>query len=122
MKPKVIHIRNAPKGWTLDPNYVYIGRPRVIEGKEFTGKWGNLHPVGFRCPRCSTPDKEVIHQRGEAVVAFEVTLRSQLRWIDGLVHDIMNLKGKTLVCFCHPNPCHGDILATVCEELNKEEN
>lgn len=28
-----------------------------------------------------------------------------------------------LICVaCKPLPCHGDILATVCEELNKEEN
>ncbi|KFZ26318.1 MAG: hypothetical protein KQ78_01491 [Candidatus Izimaplasma bacterium HR2] len=30
---------------------------------------------------------------------------------------VKGLRGKILVCFCKPNPCHGDILAEYVERL-----
>jgi len=34
----------------------------------------------------------------------------------GLVHDLRELRGKTLGCYCAPKQCHGDFLA---RETNK---
>ena len=38
----VINIKNAPKGWQNNPDYVYIGRP---------SKWGNPFRIGKSCSR-----------------------------------------------------------------------
>lgn len=35
---------------------------------------------------------------------------------DGLLSCLEELRGKVLVCFCKPNPCHGDILAKLLEQ------
>jgi len=33
--------------------------------------------------------------------------------------DFDELKGKTLGCWCHPDPCHGDVLAEIVNNLDK---
>ena len=33
------------------------------------------------------------------------------------INDLHELKGKTLGCFCKPQPCHGDILIKLIEKL-----
>lgn len=133
MRPQVIHINQAPKNWENSPNYIYIGR----KGRGFDGYFGNHHPVGVVCPYCSYGDfetgktVEIVHRRGEGVLAFERDLRAiMLDIFDTSVFPnpteyltrVKMLSGKTLVCFCKPNPCHGDILAQVCQELNQEGN
>jgi hypothetical protein len=77
---------------------VYIGRP---------SKWGNRHVVGD-CPHCKKG-----HSRYEAIDAFydEVTTNDQL--IQNIKKE---LKGKNLVCFCAPKPCHGDVLLRIANE------
>lgn len=68
---------------------VYIGRP---------GKWGNPFTIGKDGTR-------------EEVVA------KYRKWLSGNI-ELMRaaeseLKGRDLVCFCAPLPCHGDILLQV---------
>ena len=96
----VINIRNAPLGWEKDPAFVYIGRA----GRGFEGPWGNPHPVGSRCLRCA-----VVHTRGEALERFKEDI------LKVPTDAFVVLRGKTLVCFCKPLPCHGDILAEAAE-------
>ena len=31
---------------------------------------------------------------------------------------LAELDGKTLGCWCAPNPCHGDVLVRLCEEAH----
>ena len=64
---------------------VYIGRP---------SKWGNPFPITERC------------SREDSVKKFELLLLSSNK----LQMDLHELRGKDLVCFCAPQPCHGDIL------------
>lgn len=78
---------------------VYIGRP---------SKWGNpySHREGtaalFRVPT-----------RAAAIEAYEKYIRAR----PGMVAQAKReLKGKRLVCWCHPLPCHGDVLAKIAEE------
>ena len=33
-----------------------------------------------------------------------------------LLEQIGDLKGKLLLCYCHPEPCHGDVLAKLANE------
>jgi len=85
---KVIHIRNAPPGYKDNPDYVYIGRG---------SKWGNPYLVSMGRAKC--------------IELFRDLLSTSPR----LVSALHELKGKTLVCFCKPKACHGDILAEFAE-------
>ena len=80
--PKVLNKRvvGIPKG------AVYIGRGRG-------SKWGNPFVI----------DKD--GTRGEVIAKFERYLCDS-----PLLAHIGELRGKDLVCWCAPEPCHGDVL------------
>jgi len=80
--------KNIPAG------AIYIGRP---------SKWGNLLKIGRDGTR-----EEVIQKYKEWIEKTDFLL-------DDTIHE---LKGKDLVCWCSPLPCHGDILLEI---ANKEE-
>jgi hypothetical protein len=65
---------------------VYIGRP---------GQWGNPFYMG--------PDGS----REEVIEKYREWIKTQPQ----LLAQLPMLKGKRLGCYCHPLPCHGDILA-----------
>ena len=75
---------------TSTPNDVYIGRP---------GPWGNPWIIGRDGDR-----KEVIQKFIDHFNQPEFKARTR-----------RELKGKTLVCWCKPFPCHGDWLMEVAE-------
>ena len=97
MKTTVINIRDrgkfvGPKGEAVQ--FVFIGRP---------SKWGNP----FRLPiKANKATREVVIQK------FRDYLREHPQLL-GLAR--RELKGKVLVCYCSPKPCHGDILAEIAE-------
>lgn len=86
--------RKRTRGWRMPPNTVYVGRPT---------KWGNPY----------IPDND-----GERYVAVE----EYREWVTelirrGLFHDLGELRGKDLACWCPvfgkdglPVPCHADVL------------
>ncbi len=63
------------------------------------GQWGNPFIVGRDGPR-----EEVIEKYREWIVD-QSELMAQLPM----------LKGKRLGCYCHPLPCHGDVLVELAE-------
>lgn len=72
---------------------VYIGRP---------SKWGNPWVIG----KDGT--------REEVIAKYEEWIKTQPQ----LMKDLVELKGKTLGCWCFPNQkCHGDILIKLCKNL-----
>lgn len=72
------------------PYDVYIGRP---------SKWGNPFSIGKDGNR-----KQVIEKyRGWILDQPE------------LIESLHELDGKVLGCWCHPNPCHGDVLVNLIE-------
>lgn len=73
---------------TIPPDAVYVGRP---------SKWGNPFVIGRDGTR-----EEVIAKYLEYLLGTEYTT--------GLILDIGELRGKDLVCWCSPLPCHADIL------------
>jgi hypothetical protein len=85
---KVINIRDK-KG---TPDEVYIGRG---------SKWGNPFVIG----KGGTRD-EVIEKYREYIMRTE------------LPEQINELNGKTLICYCKPYPCHGDVLIELLGEIN----
>lgn len=64
---------------------VYVGRP---------SKWGNPFAIG------------VDGTRDDVLVKYMLWLCSE----DALMHALGELRGKDLVCWCKPLPCHADIL------------
>lgn len=92
MSEVVVNARTS-RGWRLDPSSVYCGRP---------GPYGNPHKLGW-CALC-----QVGHARGEAVAAFRRD--SLARASDpAFKSHVERLRGKRLVCFCAPLPCHCDV-------------
>lgn len=70
---------------------VYIGRG---------SKWGNPFIIGKH------------GNREEVIAKYEKYIRSNPE----LIAALPELEGKTLVCFCKPLPCHGDVLIKLLEE------
>lgn len=102
MSVKVIHIKNAPKDWQSNLDYVYIGR----SGKGLNGFFGNPHTVGH-CKLCNH-----VHAQGEAVKEFEKYFEDKIVSDENFRIAVFQLSGKTLVCFCKSTPdiaCHGDV-------------
>ncbi len=86
---KVIHIKDAPPDFRENPDYVYIGRP---------SKWGNPYNEKMGRTRCIDLFREFVTATPD------------------LMKCLPELKGKTLVCFCKPQACHGDVLAELADK------
>jgi hypothetical protein len=97
----VINMRDL-KEWTADT--VYIGRA----GKGFEGEYGNPFRVG-------------VLSRERVLNAFEAYARERIAAEPEFAAKVLALKGKTLVCFCAPLPCHGDVLLKLADELAIDE-
>lgn len=82
------------KSALADGSGVYIGRP---------SKWGNPFVIGRDGSRL-----EVIFKYMDWIEEPE---QAHLR------ADLHELRGKKLVCFCDPYPCHGDVLKELAERL-----
>lgn len=84
------------------PYDIYIGRP---------SKWGN--PYSHKKDG-KTLAEFIVDTREEAIEAY----REYITNGDGkhLLNDLSELKGKFLGCWCHPLPCHGDVLMELIEE------
>ena len=95
----VVNIRNAPKNWQTDPQYVYIGRP----GRGFSGEFGNRHEVGT-CIACQYRH----HTRDAAIELHAAELCERFLTDVGYRQQVESLRGKYLVCFCWPKRCHGE--------------
>lgn len=72
------------------PYDVYIGRP---------SKWGN-------------PFSQKEHgSKANVIQLYREWIRTS-----PLMDDLHELEGKTLACWCHPSPCHGDVLLELLDE------
>jgi len=93
--PKVLNKRTDK----IPPDAVYVGRP---------SKWGN--PMTIQELKRLFPDDtlEELHQR--AVDWFRSYILTPSRKPKELMTTIKELKGRDLVCWCAPLPCHADIL------------
>lgn len=74
----------------LPEGAIYVGRP---------SKWGNPFRIGYD------------GTRDEVISRYENYLGES-----GLIDDIAELRGKDLVCWCAPKPCHADVLLRLANE------
>ena len=84
----------------------YIGRA----GRGNDGYFGNEHPIGY-CSQC-----KCTHDRQGCVDAYKKSFYQRLSVDAEFKKRILALKGKVLACFCHPESCHGHVIA---EYLNR---
>lgn len=75
----------------IEPYDIYIGRP---------SKWGNPFTIGKDGTR-----EEVIQKYRKWILEKQELLAA-----------LPELDNKVLGCWCHPKPCHGDVLISL---LNK---
>lgn len=92
----VVNLKNSPYD-------VFIGRP---------SKWGN--PFSHRE---GTQAEFKVTSREEAINKYREWIKTQPELIESL-HE---LKGKTLGCYCKPKKCHGDIIASMVNQLEMNE-
>ena len=102
IRPKYQNLRE----WMDDPDNVYIGRAGVvfIDGERFPKK-ASVFANPFKVGKHGT--------REEVIAKYEDYIRGKL---DTIRDDFTNLGGKNLGCWCHPEPCHGDVLLRLLEE------
>ncbi len=101
------HIGRVPAWWRNDPDhFMYIGRQKqgMHYGNPFSCKPRSLAEIKVSNRKASIDEcrKWLL---GEAHHDLEPERR---QWI---LDNLYRLRGKTLVCFCHPEDCHGDIYA-----------
>ena len=78
---------------------VYVGRP---------SKWGNPWRIGEKHP---TDGHKLTRQEVLEMYQRALPIMLSARRDDGsLILDLSELRGKDLVCWCKPLPCHADIL------------
>ena len=89
--PKVLNKRTDK----IPPDAVYVGRP---------SKWGNPMSVAeiHQLEKGLTP-----REAHEKAVAW---YREYIKFKPDLLNALPELRGKDLVCWCAPLPCHADIL------------
>jgi hypothetical protein len=110
---KVAHIRptyNNLKCWMSNPSNVYIGRRGIV----FVDKcrfppndsiWCNPYKIGKHGTREQVLDK------------YRQYMLNKLSNNNDLLQELIKLEGKKMGCWCYPEPCHGDILKTLIEQL-----
>jgi hypothetical protein len=97
-----------PKVWNkrdkkCPKDAVYVGRPSI---------WGNPYEIGKPIYIDSVPTLKATRQ--EVIEAYRIWLNCRIA--DGSLYPPV-LKGKDLICWCAPLPCHADVLL---ELANKE--
>ena len=104
--------RENLREWMNDENNVYIGRAGIvfIDNQRFPKEssiWANPYKVG---------EKKGQYTREESLQLYETYIREKIKSSDTMKEELNKLKGKTLGCWCHPEPCHGDILLKIVNE------
>jgi|SRR5215208_115911 hypothetical protein len=107
MTTRVVNVRDYKpysKYWTAPPTnpYVYIGR-FVREKIPISSKWGNPFAIGRNGTREEVINKYRVYILNKPELLRQIPLE---------------LKGKTLGCWCKPLTCHGDVLAEIADADN----
>jgi len=105
------------KEWMSHPSNVYIGRAGVVfivneetNKKERFPKSASNFQNPYKVGKDGT--------REEVIEKYEIYIREKLQnriW----KKQLLNLEGKNLGCWCHPEPCHGDILLKLIQEYKR---
>jgi hypothetical protein len=91
------------KEWMEDKNNVYIARGGVVyidnqRFPKYSSKFANPFKIGKNGNR-----EEVIDKYKKYII--ELLDKNQI-----MRQELLEMEGKNLGCWCHPEPCHGNIL------------
>ena len=86
---------------------VYVGRPSTLGNPFVIGKDGDRAAVIQKYRRWLW--QEMQHRQGQVYIELQNLLR------------IARTGDLTLVCWCHPEPCHADVLRACLEYLLQTE-
>lgn len=111
-----VHVNNIRpkfknlKEWMGDQNNIYIGRGGIvfIDKQRFPKEdsiWCNPYKINSE------------NNREKVLKLYEKYIREKIKK-ENLNSKLLELKGKNLGCWCKPEPCHGDILVKLIEEVN----
>ena len=95
--------------WCKHSENVYIGRSGIvfIDKARYPKKasiWANPFKITKSCTR------ESILQKYESYILEKASTEPD-------IYDLKSLQGKKLGCWCHPLPCHGDVLLRLSKYL-----
>lgn len=79
-----------------EPFDVFIGRPTI---------YGNPYRIG--------PDGD----RAEVIRKYKDYFYHRLETDPAFKRAVLKLKGRTLGCYCKPQPCHGDVIVQYLNNL-----
>lgn len=103
---KVKYIRpkyNNLKEWMEDKNNYYIGRAGIVFiNKERFPKKSSIFANPFKVGKHGN--------RNEVILKYKLYIIDKLKNDKKFKNELNKLKGKQLGCWCHPEPCHGDVL------------
>lgn len=100
-KTTVVNIRDY-KNWKAEGG-VYIGRG-------FRGQKSSIFANPFRIGRDG--DRDVVIEK------YKSYLLGRLSWDAAMIAEMEKLRGKMLVCWCVPRPCHGEVIKEYLEGAN----
>ncbi len=106
-KTRVTHLRRV--------GGVHVSNFNVYIGPEWRRGGWNL--AGSTTLREDAPQLSDFHSRQQWVHAYAVYARKRMAKEKSFKAFVYSLRGKTLGCWCAPEPCHGDALAKICAEL-----
>lgn len=93
-----------------EPYDVYIGR----SGRGKDGYFGNPILINEKYKNCP-------NERARVLKAFQVYFFDRILRDGEFKNRVLELKDKTLGCFCKPKDCHGDIIVQWLDGINLEE-
>ena len=116
--------RNGLKDWTDSErerqSAVLSGKTVVANMHKGTDEaliaWAKQHKLAKRIDRRTVWGNPFLlgkHGDRDGIIA---AYREHLDHSPGLKANLGKLRGKVLLCWCHPEPCHGDVL---CEAVEK---
>jgi hypothetical protein len=94
MRTRLINLHKSDES-----DYVFIGRP---------SKWGNPYIKGRD------------GDRDEVCRKYEQYFREQIMSTPLFRKALLELKGKTLACYCKPLKCHGDVIVKYLNTLEDD--
>lgn len=101
-KTTVVNFRDVQDHWDQktatwdDARFLYIGRRGYVHNLP-ASRWCNPYPMENEADRAAV------------IAAYRQYITQQLAQYPER-YNLDELRGKTLVCWCAPKPCHGDVL------------
>lgn len=99
------------KEWIEDKNNEYIGRNGIVfidkeRYPKIASIWCNPYKIG------KDGDRDMVIEK------YEKYIKDKIEKDDNMRIKLLELKDKTLGCWCYPEKCHGDILIKLISEYN----